>query len=50
MHLIARMNVLEIMVFAAPLFAGIVVICAGLFAVWLNERDERRKVQRQPGE
>jgi hypothetical protein len=39
------MSTLEIMVFAAPVLAVIVVISFGFLMTWLNERAERRKVQ-----
>jgi len=40
-----RMSILEIMVFAAPVLAVVVVISFGCFMMWLNERVERRKAR-----
>jgi hypothetical protein len=40
------MSTLEIMVFAAPVMAVIVVISVGFFGAWLSARAERHRVQR----
>jgi hypothetical protein len=44
------MSTLGIMVFVAPVFAAVAVVCTGYFAMWLDERDERRNTRQQAGE
>jgi hypothetical protein len=39
------MNTVEIMVFAAPVFAVVIVISVGFLTTWLSERAERRKAR-----
>jgi hypothetical protein len=39
------MSTLEIMVFAAPVLAVVLVIAVGFLATWFDERAERRRAR-----
>jgi hypothetical protein len=41
------MNTIEIMVFAAPVLAAVIVISVGVLLTWLSARADRRKEQRR---